>query len=331
MFIIAEIAQAHEGSLGIAHSYIDALADTGVDAVKFQTHIADAESSIHEPFRVNFSYEDKSRYDYWKRMEFGKDEWVSLKQHCEDKGLEFISSPFSNAAVELLEQIGVKRYKIGSGEVNNFLMLRRIAETGKPILLSSGMSSYEELDKTIEFLKPYKNHLSILQCTTAYPTNPKEWGLNVIYELKERYGLPVGFSDHSGGITASIAAAANGAEIFEFHAVFSRKMFGPDAQASLEIDEIKYLTTSLHDVRTAKENSVNKNNNSRFRTLKKIFEKSLAINCDIKKGDVIGIEMLEAKKPKGFGVDASEFNSVIGKKAKKDLSKWSFIKKDDLI
>ncbi|MBA2561832.1 MAG: N-acetylneuraminate synthase family protein, partial [Chitinophagaceae bacterium] len=145
-YIIAEIGQAHEGSLGIAHSYIDALAETGIDAIKFQTHIAEAESSIYEPFRIKFSYEDNSRVEYWKRMEFTKDQWKGLKQHCEERGLEFLSSPFSNAAVALLEGLGINKFKIGSGEVNNFLLLNQVANTGKDIILSSGMSNYEELD-----------------------------------------------------------------------------------------------------------------------------------------------------------------------------------------
>ena len=212
--IIAEIAQVHDGSLGTAHAYIDALAETGVDAVKFQTHIAEAESSVHEPFRVKFSKQDATRYDYWKRMSFSPDQWKGLKDHCEDKNLEFISSPFSNAAVDLLEELGVKRYKIGSGEVSNWLMLEKIAKTGKPIMLSSGMSSWDEMDATVEFLRAFGNPLSILQCTTAYPTRPDQWGLNVISQLKERYKLPVGFSDHSGEIFACSAAAALGAVPF---------------------------------------------------------------------------------------------------------------------
>ena len=131
LFIIAEIAQAHDGSLGLLHSYIDALAETGVDAVKFQTHIAAAESSEFEQFRVPFSYVDKTRFDYWKRMEFTAEQWGGIKQHCENRGVEFISSPFSIAAVELLEKLNVKRYKIGSGEVSNTLLLDRIAPNKK--------------------------------------------------------------------------------------------------------------------------------------------------------------------------------------------------------
>ena len=164
--LIAEIGQAHDGSLGIAHSYIDALANTGIDAIKWQTHIAEAESSLEEPFRVKFSYEDMTRFDYWKRMEFTKEQWGDLKKHCEQVGLEFISSPFSNAAIDLLEDIGVQRYKVGSGEISNLLLLERIAQTGKPVILSSGMSSYEELDTAFNFLSA-RVDVSVMQCFTA--------------------------------------------------------------------------------------------------------------------------------------------------------------------
>lgn len=325
MQLIAEIAQAHDGSLGIAHSYIDVLADSGVDAIKFQTHIAEAESSNYEPFRTNFSYEDKTRYDYWKRMEFTPDQWAGLKKHCDDKDIEFLSSPFSNAAVDLLEDIGVKRYKIGSGEINNFLLLRKIAETGKPIILSSGMSSFSELDQTMKFLQEFDNHLSILQCTTAYPTKPEQWGLNVLTELKKRYGLPVGFSDHSGDIYACLAATALGAEILEFHAVFDKRMFGPDAKASLSIDEVKRLVRGVREIRLSLSHEIDKNQNRQFEDLKNIFEKSLAVNKELKKGSILQFSDLEAKKPKGHGIDASEYDNVIGKKITKDLKKWEFL------
>ena len=139
--IIAEIGQAHDGSVGILHSYIDAVAETGVDAIKFQTHIADAESSALEPFRKKFSYVDKTRFDYWKRMELTLDQWKEVKQHCDDAGLEFISSPFSCAAVDLLEALNVQRYKVGSGEITNHLLLEKIAATGKPVIISSGPSA----------------------------------------------------------------------------------------------------------------------------------------------------------------------------------------------
>lgn len=330
MYIIAEIGQAHEGSLGILHSYIDALAETGVDAIKFQTHIAEAESSQYEPFRVKFSYEDHTRFDYWKRMNFSLEQWRGIKEHCDEAGVEFVSSPFSNAAVDLLETVGVSRYKIGSGEVNNLLMLEKIAPTGKPVILSSGMSSYDELDESVAFLRERNVDVSILQCTTAYPTKPEEWGLNVIDELKSRYGLPTGFSDHSGDIFACLAATARGAQILEFHAVFDKRMFGPDAKASMTIDEIARLVEGVRAIETSLNHPIDKSDNTRFAELKGIFEKSLAVNKALKVGHVITFDDLEAKKPKGYGIDASQYQSVIGKTLNKDLKQWDFLTKDDI-
>jgi N-acetylneuraminate synthase len=299
-FIIAEIGQAHEGSLGILHSYIDALAETGVDAIKFQTHIAEAESSEYEPFRVNFSYEDDTRYDYWKRMEFTFEQWEGIKKHCDEVGLEFISSPFSNMAVEWLEKIGVQKYKIGSGEVSNYLMLKKIAKTGKPIILSSGMSSYVELDDTINFLQNYDNEISILQCTTKYPTSAEDIGLNVITELRNRYDIPVGLSDHSSTIYPSLSAVSLGAELLEFHVIFDKKMFGPDSKSSLTIDEVKQLVEGVRFIEKSMENKIDKTDNSKFKELKNIFEKSLAVNKDMKAGETITFDDLEAKKPSGY-------------------------------
>lgn len=331
IFTIAEIGQAHDGSLGILHSYIDAVATTGVNAIKFQTHIAAAESSIYEPFRVKFSKQDKTRFDYWKRMEFTLEQWKGIKAHCDEVGLEFMSSPFCNVAVDVLEEVGVKRYKVGSGEVNNFLLLDKIAKTGKPVIISSGMSSYEELDATVDFLKSRNVQYSILQCTTSYPTKPTQFGLNVLQELKSRYKVNVGFSDHSSSIEACIAATALGAEILEFHVVFDKEMYGPDAKSSLTIEEATNLVKAIKNIEIALENPIDKKDNSKFTDLKQIFEKSLAINRDLKKGHIITFSDLETKKPKGYGILASEYESVLGKKLNKNLSQWSFLNDKDLI
>tara|TARA_B100000925_G_C21934063_1_gene441543 strand:+ start:60 stop:1055 length:996 start_codon:yes stop_codon:yes gene_type:complete len=330
MDIIAEIGQAHDGSLGLAHSYIDALASTDVKTVKFQIHIADAESSKYEPFRTNFSYQDTSRFDYWKRMEFTPDQWIGLKKHCEDLGLEFLASPFSIEAFKLLEKINVKRYKIGSGEVTNKLLIERIAQTKKPIILSSGMSDYNELDLVVNDLKAKNIDLSILQCTTSYPTSPKNWGLNIIQELKKRYNVKVGFSDHSGEIYSSLFAAAMGAEIFEFHVVFSKLSFGPDSSSSLTINQVSELTRGLNQHNYYKKNLVDKNNLSDFKSLKLIFEKSLSVNKDLEKGHKIRLDDLETKKPSNKGISANMFKEILGKKINKNLKKWDFLNFKDL-
>ena len=330
VYLIAEIGQAHEGSLGILHSYIDAIATTGVQAVKFQMHISAAESSAMETFRVKFSYVDATRLDYWKRMEFSLEQWKEIKQHCDTVGLDFICSPFSNLAVDWLEEIGVKAYKIGSGEVNNLLLLEKIVNTKKPIILSSGMSNYQELEETVTFLRSKNASFSILQCTTSYPTKPEQYGFNVINELKERYAVPVGFSDHSAKIGTGIADVSLGAEILEFHVVFDRMMFGPDSKSSLTIAETVQLVEEVNLIANALQFPVNKNNNEGFKELKMIFEKSLAVNKALAIGDVITFEVLEAKKPKGYGIDAKEFEAILGKKLKNNKQQWDFLLAEDL-
>ncbi len=330
-YIIAEIGQAHEGSLGILYSYIDALATTGVDAIKFQMHIAEAESSTFEPFRIPFSKEDATRFDYWKRMSFSLQQWIEIKAHCDALEIEFLCSPFSNLAVDWLEEVGVNQYKIGSGEVNNFLLLEKIAKTKKPIILSSGMSSFEELDKTVAFLKERSIEFSILQCYTSYPTQPEQYGLNVIQELHKRYQVPIGFSDHSAKMETCIAATALGACILEFHVVFDRQLFGPDAKSSLTIQETKDLVVAIRTIAKAIDNPIDKTNNDGITDLKQIFEKSLAVNKDLPENHILTFEDLEAKKPKNQGILASNFENVIGKKLVTAKSKWDFLNEEDIV
>lgn len=329
--VIAEIGQAHDGSLGILHSYIDAVSNAGANVIKFQTHIASAESSKFEKFRVNFSRQDNTRYDYWKRMEFTKDQWKEIKAHCDELDIEFMSSPFSISAVELLEEIGVKRYKIGSGETNNLLMLSKIAETGKPIILSTGMSSYNEIDEILTFLNQYNLDLSIMQCTTSYPVEPERLGLNVIKEMQDRYKLPTGLSDHSGTIYPSLAAAALGANMVEVHVTFSKQIFGPDTKSSIIINDLESLVNGINIINTSLSNPVNKDNSDEFDELKNIFGKSLTLNKDLKNGDSINISDLETTKPAGRGIHPKDFESIIGKKLKINKKRNDFLNYEDLI
>ena len=169
-----------------------------------------------------------------------------------------------------------------------------------------------------------------MQCTTAYPTQPNEYGLNVITELKERYNIPVGFSDHSAKIETCIAAIALGAEVLEFHAVLNRQVFGPDTTSSLTIQEIEALVKAVRDIEIANQSPINKNDTSKFSELKLIFEKSLAVNKDLKKGHIVSFEDLEAKKPANKGISASKFIDVLGKALICDLKQWDFLKVGDI-
>ena len=192
------------------------------------------------------------------------------------------------------------------------------------------MSSLEELDQAVDFLRAKDVPFSILQCTTSYPTTPEGYGLNVIQELKERYKVPIGFSDHSADVGTCIAATALGAEVLEFHAVFNRNDFGPDATSSIEIDEIPQLVRSVRKVALSRKHPIDKTNNSQYAELKRIFEKSLAVNKDLEAGHIITFDDLEAKKPKRYGIDAAQFEEIIGKTLKAPLKKWSFLNRADI-
>ena len=182
VFVIAEVGSVHDGSLGNALCLIDAAADCGVDAVKFQTHIPEAETLPDAPMPSYFKGEP--RFEYFKRTGFTVEQWRRLKQRCDERGILFLSSPFSEQAVDLLESVGVEQYKIPSGEVTNLPMLGKIAQLKKPVLLSSGMSSWPELDHAVETVREHHNDLTVLQCTSEYPCSYERVGLNVMLEMR---------------------------------------------------------------------------------------------------------------------------------------------------
>jgi N,N'-diacetyllegionaminate synthase len=317
--IIGEVAQTHDGSLGQAHAFIDAIANGGADAVKFQTHIAAAESTPSEPWRIKFSPRNETRYEYWQRMEFSKIEWEGLKRHAEDRGLLFLSSPFSIQAVELLNEIGMQVWKIASGEINNIQLLNRIIATGKPIILSSGMSSWKELDEAIGQIRKSENALAVLQCTSAYPCPPEKIGLNMLGELKSRYQCSVGLSDHSGNIFAGLAAATLGAEVLEIHVTLSREMFGPDVAASITTQELRELVDGVRAIEKMIANPVNKDSAAEeLEPLRKIFTKSIYASTFLPAGTILKMEHLELKKP-GNGMPADQLPKLIGQKICRNL------------
>ena len=329
--LIAEIAQAHDGSLGTAHAYIDAVADAGADAVKFQTHIAAAESTPAEPWRVKFSPQDASRYDYWKRMEFTEKQWHGLAAHARERGLIFLSTPFSPEAVELLERVGVPAWKVGSGEVSNLPLLRRMAATGKPVILSSGMSPWDELDAAVKCVRGTGAPVAVMQCTTMYPTPPEKLGLNLLAELRKRYGCPVGLSDHSGTIFAGLAAVTLGADLLEVHVTFSRRCFGPDVPASITIEELAELVRGVRFVERALASPVDKEAMAaNLDELRSTFGKSVVARCDLAAGTVLREEDLVLKKP-GTGIPAVRLRSVVGRTLRRDVAADQLLQEEDLV
>jgi N-acetylneuraminate synthase len=328
--VVAEVAQAHDGSLGIAHSYIDAAADAAAGAVKFQTHIASAESTPQEPWRVRFSPQDQTRYDYWRRMEFSHSQWSELRDHANQRNLVFISSPFSIEAVELLVDAGVDTLKVASGELGNIPMLRHMASTGLPVILSSGMSPWDELDRAVEIFSAAETDLTVLQCTSEYPCPPEMVGLNVIDELRARYGTPVGLSDHSGTIYAGLAAATKAIGVLEVHVTFSRQMFGPDVPASITMDELASLTAGVRFIEKALASPIDKNAEAeKLSTLRDTFTKSVVVARDLAPGTVLTEGDLRLKKP-GTGIPAAEIGSVIGRRLRRQVRADELLALEDL-
>jgi len=327
--IIAEVGQNHDGSLGAAHAYIDAAARAGADAVKFQTHIAAAESTPGEPWRVRFSRQDSTRYDYWKRMEFSAEQWRGLAEHAAEAGIIFLSSAFSMEAVELLDSLEVAAWKVGAGEITNLPMIERMAATGRPVLLSSGLADWADLDRAVERVERRGAPVGVFQCTTAYPCPPERLGLNVLAELRSRYGCPVGLSDHSGAIYAGLAAAALGADMIEVHVAFSRECFGPDVPASLTTAELKQLVEGAAFIRRALDNPVDKAALAgELSDLRRIFGKSVYAARPLDAGCRVTLQDLTLRKP-GTGIPATALDSLVNRRLRRPVAALEMLSEND--
>jgi len=315
--IIAEIGSVHDGSYGNACNLVNLAKECGANIVKFQTHLAKNETIKNAPMPTYFKGEP--RYDYFERTSFSKKKWDQLKKYCDENQIEFLSSPFSIEAVELLNDIGIKKFKVPSGEVTNIPLLEKLASIGKPVILSSGMSNWEELNFAIELLLN-STELCVMQCSSKYPCEYKDVGLNVLQELKKRYGnyISIGFSDHTADISAGIAAAALGAKVIEKHLTFSKKMYGSDAKNALEPNDFMMYCEGIKQTWIMLDNPVEKNNINEYLEMKKIFEKSIFTSKAISSGIPLKFDDLSFKKP-GDGISASKYKQLIGKVTKKNL------------
>ena len=326
--VIAEVGSVHDGSFGNAKHLIRTGAECGADTMKFQLHVA-AEETLRTAGGPAY-FREEPRYEYFERTAFTKPQWQGLKAYSEEVGVEFLSSAFSTAAVRLLESLDVVRYKVPSGEVTNVPLLAAIADTGKPVLLSSGMSSWAELDEAVNTILRRHDRLTVLQCTSAYPCAAEDVGLNVMLELRERYGLPVGLSDHTLSPYVSFAAAALGASVIEKHLTFSRRMYGSDAVHSLEPSEFADLVRGIRAIEAMLGAPVSKDAMAaRLRDMKGIFEKSVVSVVDIPAGTVITAEMVGLKKP-GTGIPARRLREVIGQRVVRAVPKDAVLREQDL-
>ena len=328
--IIAEIGHSHNGSIKKIKEIINKISKTGVEFIKFQTHYGDEESTLDEPFRIKIKG-FKNRIDYWKKMEFSLEQWKKIKKYCENKNLVFLSSPFSEKAINILNKINIAAWKIGSGEFFSNHLFKKIYNTNKPVLLSTGLSNIDEIDKKINNLKKNKIKFIILQCTSMYPCPLEYVGINFIEYLKKKYNCVVGFSDHSGSIYSPIAAITKGASIIEVHVATEKNKKNPDLTSSISINQLKELCKARDDIYKLNNPKYSKNFVSKkLKYVKKIFTKSCALKHDQKKGYILTKKDITFKKP-GSGINENNIEQLIGKKLKKNISKNRLIKLSDLM
>lgn len=328
-FVIGEVAQAHGGRLEIAHAFIDAIADAGADAVKFQTHIADAESTPSEPFRTAGPWPAKSRYEYWKLMEFQESEWHSLAGHARARGLAFMSSPFSAEAADLLQRIGVPAWKVASGELTNRPLLEHLAASGLPALLSTGLARWAEIDAAVDLFKRRGVPVAVLQATSIYPCPPSKVGLGVMDAFRQRYGCPAGLSDHSGDSAIGLAAAAVGADLLEVHVLIDEQTGGPDADASLTAAQLADLVRGLRVVEAARGSLDKDAMAEELAPMRRMFFKSVVAAQDLEAGTTLTRRHLSAKKP-GTGISAADIDAVVGHRLRRRLTRDELLQWSDV-
>ena len=318
--IIAEVGSVHDGSLGNAKKLAYAAKIAGANTVKFQLHIAEEETLLNAKSPNYFT--DETRFEYFKRTAFSFRQWDELIKYCKKINIGFLCSPFSIEAINILEKLKVTKYKIPSGEITNIPYLERLAET-KECILSTGMSNWNEIDEAIKYFS--KKKLVIMQCSSIYPCPPSKVGLNVISEIKKRYKTKIGLSDHTEGISASVASLVLGASVIEKHITFSKMMYGSDAKNAMELDQFKIFCKEIKDAEIMINSNINKNKIRHLEGMRKTFMKSIVV-LKISKGSKIDKDSIKMKKP-GTGLPASYIESIIGKILVKNIKKYNFKKR----
>jgi N-acetylneuraminate synthase len=309
-FIIAEIGINHEGDIAKAIQLIDAAAKSGADCVKFQYHIADAEMIPNDIIPENA---EESIWNLIKRCELTDQEERRIKKYCDDKGVIYLSTPFSREAADRLYAMNVPGFKIGSGECKNIPLINHVAKMGKPIILSTGMNDIESIRKSVEIAQKHGCPLMLMHCTSMYPTPYEKVRLGAIIELQRAFGLPVGLSDHSLGIYTCLGAVALGACALEKHFTISRDWPGPDIPISITPNELSELAKGARAIFFASGGS--KNILPEEQPVINFAYASVVSIKDINKDEVFGIENIWVKRPGTGEILADKFEAVLGKRA----------------
>jgi len=322
VLIIAEAGVNHNGTLELARKLVDVASDCAADIVKFQTFTADSivsRSAEKAQYQKETTSTSESLHGMIKKLELDKETHLELNTYCKEKRIEFLSSPFDNRSIDLLDELGLERLKIPSGEINNLPYLRHIGSFGKPIILSTGMSNLSEIEAALDILEKAgtsRDEITVLHCNTEYPTPMEDVNLNAMLTIRRKLGVKVGYSDHTLGIEIPIAAVALGATVIEKHFTLDRNLPGPDHRASLEPGELKDMIKSIRNIERAMGDGVKKPSPSETKNIP-IARKSIVVKMSIKKGEIFSDENLTVKRS-GAGTSPMEWDNLIGRYSEKD-------------
>jgi len=334
VLIIAEAGVNHNGDIALAKKLIDVAAEAGVDYVKFQTFKASnlvSQSAKKADYQLRNTQDNDSQYQMLKKLELSESDHQLLIQHCKEKKVEFLSTAFDSESLDLLIGLGIKLFKIPSGEITNYPLLKKIGGLNKQVIISTGMCSMAEIKDAINVLEEFgtkREHITVLHCNTEYPTPMQDVHLLAMNAIKKEFNVQVGYSDHTLGIEVPIAAVALGATVIEKHFTLDRKMVGPDHAASLEPNELIQMVKSIRNIELALGSAVKQASESELKNIS-IARKSIHLAADLKTGHVITETDLVMKRP-GDGISPMQMKQVIGKKIKKDLEADSKLNLNDI-
>ena len=327
VFIIAEAGVNHNGSLKLAKKLVDAAKDAGADCVKFQTFVSKnivSRNAVKAEYQKKQTEPEESQHDMLKKLELSFDEFTELNEYCMSKDIEFMSTAFDFDSINFLNSLDMGTWKIPSGDITNLPYLIKIAKLNKPVILSTGMSTMEDIRNAIKALKENGTaEITVLHCTTEYPTPLEDVNLKAMNTIKEEFSVEVGYSDHTTGIEVPIAAVALGATVIEKHFTLDRSMDGPDHQASLEPNELKAMVDSIRHIELALGNGMKQPAESEKKNMA-IARKSIIASKNIKAGEVFTDDNLTVKRP-GDGISPMRWFDVIGKNAPRDFDEDELI------
>ncbi|MFC2006420.1 N-acetylneuraminate synthase [Chloroflexota bacterium] len=320
-FIIAEAGVNHNGDVNLAKKLIEVAKDARVDAVKFQTFRAEdvlTRSAEKAPYQKESTGVEESQFEMIRKLELSTKDFEELSDYAQKRRMIFLSSPFDKGSTDLLDELGVPAFKVGSGEITNYPLLQHITQKKKPVILSTGMAALDEIEEALAAIREEGlDEIILLHCVSCYPTKMEDINLRTMETLKQVFGIPVGLSDHTPGITVPIAAVALGACVIEKHFTLDKKLPGPDHRVSLEPGELKEMVRAIRDVEKALGNGIKRLTTAEEEN-KKAARRSIVARVDIPTGAVITEEMLDIKRP-GTGLEPKFINLIIAKKANKDI------------